>query len=33
VIRFRNEMVLGDRDAVIATIREAAGTSTENPLL
>jgi very-short-patch-repair endonuclease len=33
VIRFRNEMVLNDRDAVIAAIREAAGTSTENSLL
>ncbi len=33
VIRFRNELVLNDRDAVIAAIRKAAGTSTENPLL
>jgi very-short-patch-repair endonuclease len=33
VIRFRNEMVLNDRDAVLAAIREAAGTPTENPLL
>jgi very-short-patch-repair endonuclease len=33
VIRFRNEMVLNDRDAVVARIREAAGTTTENPLL
>ena len=33
VIRFGNELVLNDRDAVIAAIREAAGTSTENPLL
>ncbi len=32
VIRFCNETVLNDRDAVIAFIREAAGTSTENPL-
>ncbi len=31
VLRFRNEMVLNDRDAVIAAIREAAGTATENP--
>ncbi|PTM41260.1 DUF559 domain-containing protein [Bosea sp. 124] len=27
VIRFRNDLVLNDRDAVIARIREAAGTS------
>ncbi|SIQ66041.1 DUF559 domain-containing protein [Bosea sp. TND4EK4] len=33
VIRFRNEMVLNDRDAVIAAIRGGLGTSTENPLL
>jgi very-short-patch-repair endonuclease len=33
VIRFGNDLVLNDRDAVIARIREAAGTSTENPLL
>ncbi len=33
VIRFRNETVRNDRDAVIAAIREAAGTATENPLL
>ncbi|KPF68861.1 hypothetical protein IP69_11255 [Bosea sp. AAP35] len=33
VIRFRNEAVLNDRDAVIAAIRAAAGTSTQNPLL
>jgi very-short-patch-repair endonuclease len=33
VIRFRNDLVLNDRDAVIAAIREAAGTTTENPLL
>jgi very-short-patch-repair endonuclease len=33
VIRFRNDLVLNDRDAVIAAIREAAGTPTENPLL
>jgi very-short-patch-repair endonuclease len=33
LIRFRNEMVLNDRDAVIAAIRQALGTPTENPLL
>jgi very-short-patch-repair endonuclease len=33
VVRFGNDLVLNDRDAVIALIREAAGTSTENPLL
>ncbi|WP_291823256.1 DUF559 domain-containing protein [Bosea sp. (in: a-proteobacteria)] len=33
VIRFRNETVMNDRDAVIAAIREALGSSTENPLL
>ncbi|AMJ61205.1 endonuclease domain-containing protein [Bosea sp. PAMC 26642] len=33
VIRFRNELVLNDRDAVVTAIRKAAGTSTENPLL
>jgi very-short-patch-repair endonuclease len=33
LIRFRNETVLNDRDAVIAAIREAAGASTEDPLL
>ncbi|MFA6967899.1 endonuclease domain-containing protein [Bosea sp. (in: a-proteobacteria)] len=33
VIRFRNELVVNDCDAVIAAIRKAAGTSTENPLL
>jgi very-short-patch-repair endonuclease len=33
LIRIRNEMVLNDRDAVIAAIREALGTSTQNPLL
>ena len=33
LIRFPNETVLNDRDAVIAAIREAAGTATENPLL
>jgi very-short-patch-repair endonuclease len=33
VIRFGNETVLDDRDAVIARIRETAGTSTENPPL
>ncbi len=33
LIRFRNETVLNDRDAVIAAIREALGTSTQNPLL
>ncbi len=33
LIRFRNEAVLNDRDAVIAAIREAAGTATEDPLL
>ncbi|PZU83864.1 MAG: endonuclease [Chelatococcus sp.] len=32
VLRFGNEMVLNDRDAVIAAIREAAGTATQNPL-
>jgi very-short-patch-repair endonuclease len=33
LIRFRNDTVLNDRDAVIAAIREAAGTATQNPLL
>ncbi len=33
LIRFTNDLVLNDRDAVIAGIREAAGTSTQNPLL
>ncbi|MFN3672800.1 MAG: DUF559 domain-containing protein [Bosea sp. (in: a-proteobacteria)] len=33
VIRFRNETVLNDRDAVVAAIRAAAATATENPLL
>jgi very-short-patch-repair endonuclease len=33
VIRFANALVLNDRDAVIARIREAAGSTTQNPLL
>lgn len=32
VIRFRNETVLNDRDAVIAAIREALGTTPQKPL-
>ena len=33
VLRFSNAQVLDARDAVVAAIRLAAGTSTENPLL
>ncbi len=33
VIRFANDLVLNDRDIVIAAIREAAGTATGTPLL